>query len=565
MDNPRFNLSDRFQRLGGIALTLIFTVLICPCKIWAQESDDPVATVIIGTEDPASTNYSVFDDDENQNNAMYAVNHATQPVTLKLLRDISQGEIRFTNTNVPITFDLNGKVLDTSSGITVSEEVIVTVTDNGTGGTIKGFPMGCFFNKGTLTINGGNIDGYGECSAITNSGTLTINGGTISGYRSGGRGVFNTSSLIINGGTFKADSNTGTVRATRATSPKYYSILNQGQGTLTFNALPTFIGSSNIYSDGYDIGLNNDKKLTFGKAITSKPANPIKIVLYSTVEMPFKFTSGYGEYVKGTDGKVIPVAEVFTTNRPKFIVYANSEAWFQPAKAINGGMPFLMMTMDEGCWMPCDNVKAYLPKEYKTGSSEVTLVELKGVPKGMPVIFGTDDTENPLLPDPFYLIEVPETTKEFNEMTAADVQEDYEAKIKAMSNRFAITDGTKTLADAISGTGVDASEAVILVLANGKFTSVDFSADDLEKKTKAGLLLFVLSKWEYMQIKPSAQPASATLSTRAIGIDFGGETTGIKNVHNVQSESYYDLQGRCIAQPTRKGIYIRNGKKIIIK
>ena len=107
MDNPRFNLSDRFQRLGGIALTLIFTVLICPCKIWAQESDDPVATVIIGTEDPASTNYSVFDDDENQNNAMYAVNHATQPVTLKLLRDISQGEIRFTNTNVPITFDLN--------------------------------------------------------------------------------------------------------------------------------------------------------------------------------------------------------------------------------------------------------------------------------------------------------------------------------------------------------------------------------------------------------------------------------------------------------------------------
>ena len=32
-----------------------------------------------------------------------------------------------------------------------------------------------------------------------------------------------------------------------------------------------------------------------------------------------------------------------------------------------------------------------------------------------------------------------------------------------------------------------------------------------------------------------------------------------------QGASGHDLQGRRIAQPTRKGIYIRNGKKIIIK
>ena len=571
MNTLKFGLIDCSRRFAGITLTLMFAVLVCPYKIWAQEYGDPVATVIIGTDNPVSTNYSVFYDDESQDNAMYAVNHATQPVTLKLLRNISENCINFTNTNVPITFDLNGKVLDvssSSSGITVSDKAIVTVTDNGTGGTIDG-KMGCFLNKGTLTINGGIINGYFHCTAIINSGTLTINGGTICGYAGGGWGVSNFSRLIINGGIFKADSNIASVRATRATSPKYCGIINQDQGMLTFNAFPTFISSSSIYSDGYDICLNSDKKFTFGKAITSKPANPIRIVLYSTVEMPFEFTSGYGEYVKGTDGKVIPVADVFTTNRPIFIVYANSEAWFLASKAVKGGLPFLLMTMDDGSWMPCDNVKAYLPKEYNIGTSEVTLVELKGAPKGMPVIFGTDDAESSLLPDPFYLIEVSETATEYNEMTAADVQADYEAKIKTMSNRFAVTDGTKTLAEVISGTGVTAGEAVVLVLTNGKFTTVDFSVEDLEKKVQPRLLLFVLSKWEYMQIKPN-QSAPAPIGVRTIGIGDGGTTslttTNFTNFTNEAGAQWHDLQGRKFqGEPTSKGIYIYKGKKVIIK
>lgn len=37
MDNPRFNLSDRFQRLGGIALTLMF-ILLSSASAWADTS-----------------------------------------------------------------------------------------------------------------------------------------------------------------------------------------------------------------------------------------------------------------------------------------------------------------------------------------------------------------------------------------------------------------------------------------------------------------------------------------------------------------------------------------------
>ncbi len=49
---------------------------------------------------------------------------------------------------------------------------------------------------------------------------------------------------------------------------------------------------------------------------------------------------------------------------------------------------------------------------------------------------------------------------------------------------------------------------------------------------------------------------------------FTEGTTGIVTLHREQTttqQSYYDLSGRRIAQPTTKGIYIHNGKKLIIK
>ena len=52
-----------------------------------------------------------------------------------------------------------------------------------------------------------------------------------------------------------------------------------------------------------------------------------------------------------------------------------------------------------------------------------------------------------------------------------------------------------------------------------------------------------------------------------IGFGDDNETTGIQTVANSQqsaANSYYDLQGRRVAQPT-KGLYIVNGKKVIIK
>ena len=62
-------------------------------------------------------------------------------------------------------------------------------------------------------------------------------------------------------------------------------------------------------------------------------------------------------------------------------------------------------------------------------------------------------------------------------------------------------------------------------------------------------------------------------SARAFVMDFGDgeQTTGIIAVEssqftvNGESSATYDLQGRKVQEPTRKGVYIQNGKKVIIK
>ena len=59
---------------------------------------------------------------------------------------------------------------------------------------------------------------------------------------------------------------------------------------------------------------------------------------------------------------------------------------------------------------------------------------------------------------------------------------------------------------------------------------------------------------------------TATGGARGLTLDFGeGETTGIKAIENAKtSNGIYNLNGQRVSQPTR-GLYIMNGKKVIIK
>ena len=64
----------------------------------------------------------------------------------------------------------------------------------------------------------------------------------------------------------------------------------------------------------------------------------------------------------------------------------------------------------------------------------------------------------------------------------------------------------------------------------------------------------------YISIPGSSSPAPS------FSIDFGGETTGINAVHGegLKVNGYYNLNGQRVSQPS-KGLYIMNGKKVIIK
>lgn len=65
---------------------------------------------------------------------------------------------------------------------------------------------------------------------------------------------------------------------------------------------------------------------------------------------------------------------------------------------------------------------------------------------------------------------------------------------------------------------------------------------------------------------------SVAAGTRSFSIDHGDGTTGIKGVKSDEvkgekwtDDKWHDLQGRSIEKPTKAGLYIKNGKKVVIK
>lgn len=73
------------------------------------------------------------------------------------------------------------------------------------------------------------------------------------------------------------------------------------------------------------------------------------------------------------------------------------------------------------------------------------------------------------------------------------------------------------------------------------------------------------SNFAYLQLK---NPGNANAKT-VIYLDWFGDTTGIHDMtapsQVTSGKTYYTLDGRKVTSPTQKGIYIINGKKIIIK
>ncbi len=73
----------------------------------------------------------------------------------------------------------------------------------------------------------------------------------------------------------------------------------------------------------------------------------------------------------------------------------------------------------------------------------------------------------------------------------------------------------------------------------------------------AGAAFAIAANKAYLAVPQGSAPA--------MGFGFDDDTTGIQNIERTISDNqYYTLDGRRVAQPT-KGLYILNGKKIVVK
>jgi hypothetical protein len=137
-----------------------------------------------------------------------------------------------------------------------------------------------------------------------------------------------------------------------------------------------------------------------------------------------------------------------------------------------------------------------------------------------------------------------------------------------------------------NNTGIDLVNPVFNgVIVNNAVTSVEFGDGNAsfvgtyspfaitDENIRSILLLTSAGKLGYSKVNRTLGSCRAyilttgTQAAREFVVDFGdGETTNIQQVESgkLKVEGYYDLQGRKVAQPT-KGLYIVNGKKVVVK
>ena len=225
--------------------------------------DDPVCYVI--KTDGSYTLYEVNGLDGFNTEAKVvsqAINSHNAPVgsTLSLMKDITLTSDEhidcYATGEGSVTFDLNGHTISSSS------------TD---------FPI-LYINSGNITItnlSGGNgaITHNGSIPAIRNYATLTVAGGSISGANTGIYN-YNNSTLTINGGRFE-NSGIG---------------IESFESNITMTTLPTFSGND------IDIDLSGDAFITFNSNITTAPDQLIKI---DVGYYDYPFTIDYSTYCTG--------------------------------------------------------------------------------------------------------------------------------------------------------------------------------------------------------------------------------------------------------------------------
>ena len=177
-------------------------------------------------------------------------------------------------------------------------------------------------------------------------------------------------------------------------------------------------------------------------------------------------------------------------------------------------------------------------------------------------------------------------------LTFYNENHNFEADANTQIFKARLSDKDLTLTELTTDKIVNADNAVILKSTAGTITMTltsiasdnDFTSNSLEGVWDAagltaanpsttfvlnngtqGVGFYRLAAGKTLGVGKAYLTYDGALAPEFLG--FGNETTAISTIEqmrNVENETFYDLQGRRVAQPT-KGLYIVNGKKVMIK
>ena len=219
--------------------------------------------------------------------------------TYTLTEDVNTAGYIYVPEGVTATIDLNGHIIDrglttaVKNGMVIWVEGNLTVTDCGTGGTIKGGmdndsydPVSCVkvysVNGGAaFTLQGGTLigntnTGYSKAVFGGNNTSITVSGGKITGdiY-----GVHSWGNVTVSGGEISGN--------TTGILSQDHSVSVSGNPVITNNTN----ANVKLYRDAHDASvLNITGELTAGASISITPKD------LPTDNAPVTVTSGYGTY-----------------------------------------------------------------------------------------------------------------------------------------------------------------------------------------------------------------------------------------------------------------------------
>jgi hypothetical protein len=430
------------------------------------------------------------------------------------------------------TLTLCKDVEDVSNCITISKgtaEAPVTIDLNGY--TVTGSADGAIFSvrnvdtdDAHVVIKNGTVTAtHNYTPAIFNSATAIISGVDASGYY----GIQNSGTLTVTGGTFKSQ--------------------DGGQGIfadadVTLTAWPTFSGNSN------DIYLRNGAKIVLGDgfAVPATEFNKIKVFAYG--DCPLTITSGYAARCKDGENKVLDPNYVFTLaseNNYALVLDGNEVVKMNPIiwKSLPVGLSTYYYNKALRVYDVDGNgegVKMYVVTE--VSNDKVTLKEIshRTIPAYTPVIISNNATE--------------ELKCLFEYAGNDNYNEEFETTFNGDL-------GTATLAKEFVGT-----------------------AEYLENYTPDnGATLYGFNGKAFVRLAAQSNIPANLCWLEIGGVSLHGaptlkivfdETTSIRTMSDVRSKMsdvWYTLDGRKIVDGKSvngklpKGIYIKNGKKLIVR